>query len=278
MSNRYRPKHSLSAPRSAAKRRRGPVVLTAAAVFAAAVGTDIAVTRMNGAAPGDAYPVAAMNMSQRDAERASREGVRTAPSASASGSGSAAGSTPAASATKAPAAKSTPVPASKVLKHDYQAQINFYYCGPAATRIAMTALGLSYSQDAVAAKLGTTVNGTNSADDVTRVLNQVTKGSPYKSTFIQGTPSSAQINQVRSDVVKAVSGGYPVVANVAGAATDTSGNQRSFPGGHYIAVVGYYDQGRTVRISDPANVYGIGDYTMTVTEFANWMATRGYSS
>jgi hypothetical protein len=272
----------------AARRRRAPVVLTAAALFAAALGTGIAVTHLNSsAAPAGNQAVAAMNMNDRDADRASREQVRAVPSAPGSASTPAAStpaastpaaSTPAASAAKAPAPTTPPVPASKVLKHDYQAQTNFYYCGPAATRIAMTALGLSYSQDAVAAKLGTTVNGTNSADDVTRVLNQVTKGNPYKSTFFEGSPSKAQIVQLRADVVKAVSGNRPVVANIAGAATDTSGNQRSFPGGHYIAVVGYYDRGRTVRISDPAYVYGIGDYTMTVDELANWLATRGYSA
>jgi Peptidase_C39 like family len=278
VSNPYHPKHSQSATAKPARRRgRAPVALTAAALLAAALGTDIAVTRLNsGAAPADGQAVAAMNMNQRDADRASREQVRAVPSVPGSAATPGSASTPAASAGKAP--QSPPVPASKVLKHEYQAQINFYYCGPAATRIAMTALGLSYSQDAVAAKLGTTVNGTNSADDVTRVLNQVTKGNPYKSTFFAGTPSKAQITQLRSDVVKAVSSNRPVVANIAGAATDTSGNQRSFPGGHYIAVVGYYDRGRTVRISDPANVYGIGDYSMTIDEFANWLATRGYSA
>ncbi|MFI6758082.1 C39 family peptidase [Micromonospora sp. NPDC050417] len=191
---------------------------------------------------------------------------------------SAAPSTPPAT-TKAPAkpAKKAP-PASKVLDYEYEAQINGWYCGPAATRIALTARDRSPSQDEVAAALGTTGNGTNSADDTTRGLNQLAKTDFYRSTFIPGAPSPAQMDQLQADVVHAISNGYAVVANIVGSATDTDGGWHAYDGGHYLTVVGYRDNGRTVQIADPAFVNGVSSYWMTTIDLANWMATRGYSA
>ncbi|GAB3330515.1 hypothetical protein GCM10027452_03620 [Micromonospora halotolerans] len=68
-----------------------------------------------------------------------------------------------------------------------------------------------------------------------------------------------------------------VVANTVGSATDTDGGWHSFPGGHYITVVGYKDDGRTVRIAGSANV-ATASYGMTTIDLANWMATHGYSA
>src|SRR5690348_6255911 len=59
------------------------------------------------------------------------------------------------------------------LSYSFQWQQNYYYCGPAATRIALTARGYYYSQDYLAGQLGTTKYGTNSAADTTRVLNSL---------------------------------------------------------------------------------------------------------
>ena len=50
-------------------------------------------------------------------------------------------------------------------------QPNGYYCGPAATRIALSAHDAPRSFDALAGELGTTRDGTRSVDDITRVLN-----------------------------------------------------------------------------------------------------------
>jgi hypothetical protein len=66
------------------------------------------------------------------------------------------------------------------------------------------------------------------------------------------------------------------VGNVAGAATDVSGNQHSYPG-HYLAIVGYGHNGDTVKIADPADTNGNGSYWMSTVDAANWMATHGYA-
>ncbi|MFR9781123.1 C39 family peptidase, partial [Micromonospora sp. MS34] len=56
----------------------------------------------------------------------------------------------------------------------YEAQPNFYYCGPAATRNALSVQGKNIDVDAMAREMGTTENGTNSINDITPVLNKET--------------------------------------------------------------------------------------------------------
>ncbi|WP_285792337.1 C39 family peptidase, partial [Micromonospora sp. NBRC 101691] len=53
----------------------------------------------------------------------------------------------------------------------YEAQPNFYYCGPAAARNALTTLNKDVSQDDLAREMGTTENGTDSAHLITKALN-----------------------------------------------------------------------------------------------------------
>jgi hypothetical protein len=159
---------------------------------------------------------------------------------------------------------------------EYQAQPNYYYCGPASTRIALSAAGKYLSQDDLAEKLGTTEAGTDSAEDVTRVLNELTGGG-YRTTEIrESTASPEQIERLRADVVDALEAGDPVVANVKGSAVDTDSGLHSFPGGHYLTVVAYRDGGDIVRIADPADP--VGEYWMTTERLAHWIAERGYSS
>ncbi|MEV4756246.1 C39 family peptidase [Micromonospora sp. NPDC049559] len=169
-------------------------------------------------------------------------------------------------------------PSAKELGIRYQAQPNFYYCGPASTRIALTADGHELSQDDVAKKLGTTEAGTNSAEDTTRVLNEVTGGHAYKTTAIPDSSAKpAQMDKLQADVKNAIDNNRAVVANIIGTATDTDGVTHSYEGGHYLAVVGYRDDGRAVKIADPANPNN-SSYWMSTIDMANWIATRGYSS
>jgi hypothetical protein len=193
---------------------------------------------------------------------------------------------PAAPVTKAPpaapkTAKAVKVaaPAAKELKFDFESQINGYYCGPAATRIAASARISPPDQDTIANAMGTGVNGTNSAADTTRELNNLEGTSFYHTTFIPGSDAtSGEIDQLQANVVHAIGNGYGIVANIVGSAQDTAGNYHEYDGGHYISIIGYTDNGRDVRIADPAVSEDQGLYTMTTIDLANWMGTRGYSS
>ncbi|MCM0675499.1 C39 family peptidase [Micromonospora phytophila] len=160
----------------------------------------------------------------------------------------------------------------------YEAQPNFFYCGPAATRNALTALDKDLSQDDLARQMGTTEAGTDSAVDITRALNKQTREGTYRTIEISAPRADdAQTDKLREDVVKAVDSGRAVVANIAGTATDTDGGTHSFEGGHYLSVVGYRDNGDTVKIADSANP-DQASYWMTTEAMADWIATRGYSA
>ncbi|WP_249713960.1 C39 family peptidase [Rhizomonospora bruguierae] len=170
-----------------------------------------------------------------------------------------------------------PAPVAKQLKYDYQAQINGWYCGPGATRIAVSSRGYFPDQETVAGRLGTTVNGTDSIDDVTRVLNMYGTDR-YGSRHIGPRASQSDTERMRDDVVQSITSGFPVVANIAGAASDVDGVVHDYPGGHYLTIVGYRDNGNQVRIADPAYVNGQASYWMDYSAAAQWTQTRGYSA
>ncbi|BCJ64377.1 C39 family peptidase [Polymorphospora rubra] len=164
----------------------------------------------------------------------------------------------------------------KELDFTYEFQDTYYYCGPAATKMALSADGKHFSQDEVADKLGTTEAGTNSAVDTTRVLKDVT-GKDYRTVEIPGAKADdGQTNQLKSDVVKAVDEKRAVVANIAGTMTDVDGDRHSYEGGHYIAVTGYADGGDKVKIGDSWS--DKGEYWMSADVLADWIASRGYSA
>ncbi|MDG4789110.1 C39 family peptidase [Micromonospora sp. WMMD1102] len=166
---------------------------------------------------------------------------------------------------------------SKTLDYQYKAQENFYYCAPAATRIALSAQGQTPSQDDVAKRLGTTEAGTNSAEDTTRVLN-TTGGKNYRTVAIpDSTAKPEQMDRLQVDIVNAIDAKRPVVMNIKGTATDVDGMSHSYPGGHYLTVVGYDDHGRKVKIADPANP-DQAQYWMSTINLANWATERGYSA
>ncbi|WP_432975268.1 C39 family peptidase [Dactylosporangium sp. CA-233914] len=191
--------------------------------------------------------------------------------------------TPGAKATQtqsqaAPSA-SPATPAEKDLTYQFAWQENYYFCGPAATRIALTARGLTPSQSQVAQSLGTTVNGTNSSQDTARALNQITGTSFYSAHFIAGqTATDADVAALKQAVLHAITQGYAVVANIAGSTVDDSGHSHSYSGGHYLTIVGYRDNGDTVKIADPADAMGVGSYTLSTKKMADWIAQRGYAA
>lgn len=261
------------------------IVVASAAALAIATTTGALVTSADDAPASQhtATTVAEMRSdtaASRSEARDASPSASTAPTTAAPAPATSAAS-PAAKASSNPDLTRKPErpkpPATKVLDYDYEAQNTYYNCGPAATRNALSAAGIDRTQNELGAELGTTEMGTNSALDTTRVLNAEVKGSPYRTRMFAGAPSPAQMDQLQADVVKAITDGRGVVANVVGDATDTNGGWHSYGGGHYIAVVGYKDNGRTVRIADSANAAD-PSYWITTIDLANWIASRGYSA
>jgi hypothetical protein len=179
---------------------------------------------------------------------------------------------------KAEKAKEAKAPARLELYYQYGVQTTGWYCGPAAARMAVSARGIYPSQDELASRLGTTVNGTNSSADITRVLNAVTRTEHYHTTSIPTKQvNKQQIERLRADVVHSISQGFPVVMNVAGTGTDINGNTYSYPGGHYITVVGYQHNGTRVKIGDSANP-NTASYWISTANLTQWAGTRGYAA
>jgi hypothetical protein len=107
-------------------------------------------------------------------------------------------------------------------------------------------------------------------------LLAVQMGRYYRQYLNQQAATPAEMDRLQADVVDAVGNGRILVANIIGSGTDTSGYSRSFPGGHYVTIVGYSDDGRRVRVADPSGV-GPASYWMTTIDMAHWIASRGYT-
>ncbi|MFI7077006.1 C39 family peptidase [Micromonospora sp. NPDC049903] len=164
------------------------------------------------------------------------------------------------------------------LKVRYQAQPNFYYCGPAAVRNALSVLDKDVSQDDLAREMGTTERGTDSAFVITKALNNKAGKDVYRTVEIPGqVADEAETERLREDVVRTVDDGRSVVANVFGTALDTGGGSHSFEAGHYISVTGYRDGGSQVKIADSADP-AKAEYWMDTEVLADWIASRGYSA
>jgi Peptidase_C39 like family len=288
----YRAKFRHAAPGRFGRVGRVPVV--SAAVVVAALGAGILLGQAQDAVTGHSSAGGAVDVALTTGGDVPQDGLRSAASRAGREKSSsrqaapgkapkaappqAAGSAPAAASqsASASASPSTPPPSEKILKYDFQSQPNYYYCGPAATRIVLSTQGKTRSQDEVARLLHTTTGGTDSAEDATRALNSVVGDNVYQTRPMGGDATPQKMDQLQADVVRAISNDRGVVANVVGSVTDQAGNWHGYGGGHYVAIVGYRDEGRAVKIADPATFNSDGYWVGTIA-MARWMVNRGYS-
>lgn len=165
-----------------------------------------------------------------------------------------------------------------ILQIDYQVQETGYWCGPAATRIALSARGVYRSQGALAAELGTHTGGTDHIGQVTRVLGGYVGWYETKE-MPNDPPTQAQKDLLWRDIVLNIDNGYPIVANIVA----PPGNQPpGYPTGqtiyHYFTVFGYDDANRNVLIADPASFSGNQIYWLTFEHLASLIPPKGYSA
>lgn len=163
---------------------------------------------------------------------------------------------------------------------DYEVQQTDYWCGPAASRIALSARISAPSQATLASQLGTTVNGTDSITQVTPVLNSDLGSGWYETKQMPNDPpTQAQTDLLWNDVVLDIDNNYPIVANIVA----PPGNQPpGYPSGetiyHYFTVIGYDDSNSTVLIADPADFSGNQIYWLSFAQLASLIPPKGYSA
>ncbi|MGO1975038.1 MAG: C39 family peptidase [Propionibacteriaceae bacterium] len=164
-----------------------------------------------------------------------------------------------------------------IVDHDFQYQETGYWCGPAATRIALSARGVSVSQQQMANELPTSQNGTDWIGQVTAVLgNHVgwyeTKEMP------NDPPTQAQKDLLWDDITLDLGKGYALVTNIVAPAGNHPPGYPDYTIWHYFTVVGYKPDNQDVLIADPAGFAPTATYWLTFEHLASLIPPKGYSA
>ncbi len=170
--------------------------------------------------------------------------------------------------------------ADAVLNIQYQVQQTGYWCGPAATRIALSAkTGNLPSQQQLANELPTTTNGTDWVGQVTRVLNSRLGTSWYETKEMPNDPpTQAQRDLLWRDIVLDINNGWAIVANIVAPANNHPPGYPNYTIYHYFTVIGYDSSDMTVKIADPASFGGNQIYWLTFNQLATLIPPKGYSA
>jgi hypothetical protein len=170
---------------------------------------------------------------------------------------------------------------------EWQGQERTYWCGPAATRIALSSrmeVGAAPSQGALADYLWTDEDGTDHVYYVRQALNYFLDTSWFELKLMSDPPSDEERKLLKHDVVFNISRGYPLVANVV-----SGWRPPGYPDGtiyHYVTIVGYADGGERVLIADPAAEGSGGErwtavpsfYWISVWDLGTWIGGKGYTA
>jgi hypothetical protein len=168
----------------------------------------------------------------------------------------------------------------KILNVQYERQTTGYWCGPTATKIALSARMSAPSQASLATQLHTTTRGTDSIDQVRDVLNANLGGAPYVSTILpHDPPTPEEKSRFWDDLVRSIDQNYPVVANIV---APPSNHPPGYPNNdtifHYFTVIGYNPDTREAYIADPANFGGHQQYWLTFDQLATLVPPKGYAA
>lgn len=167
---------------------------------------------------------------------------------------------------------------SKVLDITFEYQSTGYWCGPASTRIALSARGIYASQQQMANELGTTENGTDWIGQVTGVLNDHV-GAWYETKEMPNDPpTQAQRDLLWDDIVFDIDRGYALVANIVAPANNHPPGYPNYTIYHYFTVIGYNADTQEVLIADPAGFAPTETYWLTFNQLATLIPPKGYSA
>lgn len=161
----------------------------------------------------------------------------------------------------------------------WEPQENYYYCGPAAIRMALTAPRLAVSripnQKEIAREARTTERDGTSRYGVRDALNHYQRTNPYtEMSFGDGVNTPDERRRLWEHMVADVRKGYPVLVNIVVRAGGPRppGYEKSTKVDHWVVVYGLASAGQRVYIADPASGRsGFNPhptYTMTLTELS----------
>ena len=167
------------------------------------------------------------------------------------------------------------------------AQDTFYNCGPASVQtIILSATGNVVGENILGRELGTTTRGTDYIGQFPKVLNNHIPGAQYRHRDMPNDPpTNAQKEQLWRDLTTSIDAGHGVVANIVAPpsnyprAVAPSTIHPAYRGGtvyHYIAVMGYSDEGqRKVWVADSGfSPYG---YWLAFDQLATLIPPKGYA-
>ncbi len=167
----------------------------------------------------------------------------------------------------------------RVLNVAYEVQTTSYWCGPTATKMALSARIAPPSQQTIANQLPTSTNGTDWIGQVTRVLNQNLRAPWYVTRELPNDPPTpAQKDLLWRDLVRAIDNGFPLVANIVAPPNNHPPGYPNHTIYHYISVIGYNRETRQAYVADSANFGGNQKYWLSFDQLATLIPPKGYTA
>ncbi|WP_084865859.1 C39 family peptidase [Prescottella equi] len=159
-----------------------------------------------------------------------------------------------------------------------------YWCGPASAQVVLNSRGVHVDESTLAQEIGTTWNGTDFIGQIERVLDARVPDARY--TLVQmpnDPPTEEQCARLWRDIVRSIDAGWGVIVNIVAPpsnyprAVAPSTISPAYSGGtvyHYMTVMGYDDERRSVWIADSGfNPFG---YWLGFDQLATLIPPKGY--
>lgn len=160
-----------------------------------------------------------------------------------------------------------------------------YWCGPASAQVVLNSRGIHVDESDLAREMGTTWNGTDFIGQIERVLDARVPDAQYTSVQMPNDPPTAeQCARLWRDIVRSIDAGWGVIVNIVAPpsnyprAVAPSTISPAYSGGtvyHYMTVMGYDDEQRSVWIADSGfNPFG---YWLGFDQLATLIPPKGYA-
>ncbi|NKT69504.1 peptidase C39 [Rhodococcus hoagii] len=160
-----------------------------------------------------------------------------------------------------------------------------YNCGPASAQVVLNSRGIHVDESTLAREMGTTWNGTDFIGQIERVLDARVPDARYTSVQMPNDPPTAdQCARLWRDIVRSIDAGWGVIVNIVAPpsnyprAVAPSTISPAYSGGtvyHYMSVMGYDDEKRSVWIADSGfNPFG---YWLGFDQLATLIPPKGYA-